>query len=166
MTFMPSNYQTLTDELTDLAHSADSTEQLMTMLVERLAELMTHYNWVGFYMLDKHDSAAEPMLVLGPYVGAETPHKRIPLNQGICGAAVSSAQTIVIDDVNADSRYLACSIETKSEIVAPIFVRDAVVGELDIDSHVPAAFTDDDRQLVEHCASLVGRYLEKINFKG
>ena len=100
------------------------------------------------------------MLVLGPYVGAETPHKRIPLNQGICGAAVSLAQTVVVDDVNSDPRYLACSIETKSEIVAPIFVNGKVVGELDIDSHVPAAFTDDDRTLVEHCASLVGRYLE------
>ncbi len=166
MTFMLSNYQTLGEELTNLARSADSAEQLMTMLVERLGELMKHYNWVGFYMLDKQDSAAEPDLVLGPYVGAETPHKRIPLNQGICGAAASSGQTIVIDDVNADPRYLSCSIETKSEIVAPIFVRDVVVGELDIDSHVPAAFTDDDRQLVEHCAGLVGQYLEKVNFKG
>lgn len=160
MALMPSSYQTLTDELTTLANSADSAEQLMTMLVERLAELMKHYNWVGFYMLDKHEADKDPMLVLGPYVGAETPHKRIPLNQGICGAAVSSAQTIVIDDVNADPRYLACSIETKSEIVVPIFVKGVVVGELDIDSHLPAAFTEDDRQLVEHCASLVGRYLE------
>ena len=163
---MPSNYQTLAEELTNLAQSADSAEQLMAMLVERLGELMTHYNWVGFYMLDKQDSAAEPMLVLGPYVGAETPHKRIPLNQGICGAAVSSAQTIVIDDVHADPRYLACSIETKSEIVAPIFVQGIVVGELDIDSHRPAAFTDDDRRLVEHCASLVGRSFEKPTFRG
>ena len=132
----------------------------MTMIVERLQDLLKHYNWVGFYMLDEADNGAEPMLVLGPYVGAETPHKRIPLHQGICGAAVSSAQTVIVDDVNTDPRYLACSIETKSEIVAPVFVNGKVVGELDIDSHVPAAFTDDDRQLVEHCASLVGRYLE------
>jgi len=94
-------------------------------------------------------------------VGAATPHTRIPLNQGICGAAVSSAQTVVVDDVNSDPRYLACSLETKSEIVAPVFVHGRVVGELDIDSHLPAAFTADDRQLVEHCASLVGRYLER-----
>ncbi len=66
------------------------------------------------------------MLVLGPYVGAVTPHKRIPLNQGICGAAVSSGQTVVVDDVNADPRYLACSIETKSEIVAPVTVKGKV----------------------------------------
>ena len=101
------------------------------------------------------------MLVLGPYVGAETPHKRIPLNQGICGAAVTHGETVVVDDVNSDPRYLACSIETKSEIVAPIFVNGAVVGEFDIDSHLPAAFGPDDRRLVEHCAALVGRFLEK-----
>jgi L-methionine (R)-S-oxide reductase len=157
---MPANYQSLADELTHLASSADSAEHLMTMVVERLQELLKHYNWVGFYLLDEGENGAEPMLVLGPYVGAETPHKRIPLDQGICGAAVTSAQTVVVDDVNSDPRYLACSIETRSEIVAPVFVNGKVVGELDIDSHVPAAFTDDDRQLVEHCARLVGRYLE------
>ena len=157
---MPANYQSLADELTHLASSADSAEHLMTMVVERLQELLKHYNWVGFYLLDEGENGAEPMLVLGPYVGAETPHKRIPLDQGICGAAVASAQTVVVDDVNSDPRYLACSIETSSEIVAPVLVNGKVVGELDIDSHVPAAFTDDDRQLVEHCARLVGRYLE------
>jgi len=157
---MPANYQSLTDELTHLASFADSAEHLMTMVVERLQELLKHYNWVGFYLLDEGENGAEPMLVLGPYVGAETPHKRIPLDQGICGAAVTSAQTVVVDDVNSDPRYLACSIETRSEIVAPVFVNGKVVGELDIDSHVAAAFTDDDRQLVEHCARLVGRYLE------
>jgi len=156
---MPANYQTLADEVTQLANSAHSAEHLMTMIVERLQDLLPHYNWVGFYMVEEGDGA-EPMLVLGPYVGAETPHKRISLHQGICGAAVSSAQTVVVDDVNSDPRYLACSIQTKSEIVAPIFVNGKVVGELDIDSHLPAAFTEDDRQLVEHCASLVGRFLE------
>jgi L-methionine (R)-S-oxide reductase len=160
MSIMPANYQTLADELTNLANSAENAEHLMTMVVERLQELLKHYNWVGFYMLEEGADGAEPMLVLGPYVGAATPHTRIPLHQGICGAAVSSAQTVVVDDVNSDPRYLACSLETKSEIVAPVFVKGKVVGELDIDSHQPAAFTADDRQLVEHCASLVGRYLK------
>ena len=160
---MLTNYQTLADELTTLANEAESAEQLMTMIVERLQELVKHYNWVGFYMLDKGAAREEPMLVLGPYVGTETPHKRIPLNQGICGAAVTSAETVIVDDVNIDPRYLACSIVTKSEIVAPVFVKGEVAGELDIDSHLPAAFTEDDRQLVEHCTSLVGRFLEKTS---
>jgi L-methionine (R)-S-oxide reductase len=157
---MPTSYQTLADELTTLADSAASSELLMTMIVERLQDVVKHYNWVGFYLVEEGQNGAPPMLVLGPFVGADTPHIRIPLHQGICGAAVSTAQTVIVDDVNSDPRYLACSLETKSEIVAPVFVNGKVVGELDIDSHQPAAFTADDRQLVEHCAGLVGRYLE------
>ena len=89
-----------------------------------------------------------------------TPHVRIPLNQGICGAAASSGQTVIVDDVSKDPRYLACSLETKSEIVVPIFVHGKVVGELDIDSHFPAAFTSEHRDLVQRCAELVGKKLE------
>jgi L-methionine (R)-S-oxide reductase len=91
-----------------------------------------------------------------------TPHTRIPLNQGICGAAATTGKTIVVDDVTLDNRYLACSTETKSEIVVPVFVRNKVVGELDVDSHFPAAFGGQDRELVEYCASLVGKQLEKL----
>ena len=159
--FMLANYQQLAKELDTLAEAAESVEDLMSIIVERLQERLRHFDWVGFYMIEKGRLGEDPMLVLGPYVGAETPHKRIPLNQGICGAAVSSGQTVVVDDVNADPRYLACSIETRSEIVAPVFMKGSVVGELDIDSHTPAAFTSEDRELVEHCAALVGKYLER-----
>jgi len=67
---------------------------------------------------------------------------------------------VVVDDVHKDSRYLACSLETKSEIVVPIFVSGKVVGELDIDSHFPAAFSVKDRELIEYCSQLVGKRLE------
>jgi iron complex transport system substrate-binding protein len=154
-------YNTLTRELSRIASHATSAEQLMTTIVERLREAVPYYNWVGFYMLDHQNADKYPMLVLGPYVGAETPPKRIPLHQELCGAAVTGGQTIVVDGVNADSRYLACSPETKSGIVAPVFVKGVAVGELDIDSHSPSAFTADDRRLIEHCAILVGHYLEK-----
>ena len=158
---MPTHQQDLAREIDRLPEAAESADYLMSMIVGRLQERLSHFNWVGFYMIQKGLPGEDSMLVLGPYVGAETPHKRIPLNQGICGAAVTQGHTVVVDDVNADPRYLACSIETKSEIVAPIFVNGSIVGELDIDSHTPAAFSADDRQLVEHCAALVGRYLER-----
>jgi L-methionine (R)-S-oxide reductase len=153
--------QELAKELTTLAEAAASVDDLMTVIVGRLQQRLPHYDWVGFYKIEKGDIAEGPMLVLGPYVGAVTPHTRIPLNQGICGAAASSGHTVVVDDVSSDPRYLACSIETKSEIVVPVRVKGEVVGELDIDSHTAAAFTADDRQLVEHCARLVGLYLER-----
>jgi L-methionine (R)-S-oxide reductase len=153
--------QQLAKELTVLAEAAPSVDDLMSTLVGRLQERLGHYDWVGFYMIEKGRVGEEAVLVLGPYVGAVTQHTRIPLNQGICGAAVTSGHTVVVDDVSSDARYLACSLETKSEIVVPIRVKGEVVGELDIDSHTPAAFTADDRQLVEHCARLVGEYLER-----
>ncbi len=153
--------QQVAKELDTMAASSASARDLMSKVVEHLHARMLKYNWVGFYMIDKGEAGEPDVLALGPFVGAMTPHTRIPLNQGICGAAASSGRTVVVDDVKSDPRYLACSVETKSEIVVPIFVRGAVVGELDIDSHFPAAFGPEDRQLVEHCAKLVGKYLEK-----
>jgi L-methionine (R)-S-oxide reductase len=160
---MRTNYQQLGEELTTLAKASNSIEDLMSIIVGRLQERLGHFDWVGFYMIENGLPGERPALVLGPYVGAVTPHKRIPLNQGICGAAASTGETVVVDDVGADPRYLSCSIDTKSEIVAPIFVKGKVVGELDIDSHSPAAFGEDDRRLVEHCTRLVGDYLEKTS---
>jgi len=146
------------NEVRDLAQAAPTAHDLMQRMVKMLHERMLKYNWVGFYMLEP--GAEPPMLVLGAFEGAMTPHTRIPLNQGICGAAASSGQTVVVDDVSKDPRYLACSLETKSEIVVPVFVHGTVVGELDIDSHFAAAFTAEHQELVQYCAMLVGKKLE------
>lgn len=153
--------QLVKKEIDHLASTALSAEELMQGMVKKLNERMLKYNWVGFYMLE-HTPSQPPMLVLGPFVGAMTPHTRIPLNQGICGAAATSGKTVVVHDVNSDPRYLACSIETKSEIVVPVFVRGKVVGELDVDSHFPSAFGPEDQELVEYCARVVGKHLEKF----
>ena len=146
------------NQLTELAQTVPSSQELMQAMVKVLHERMLKYNWVGFYLLEP--GAQPPMLVLGAFEGAMTPHTRIPLHQGICGAAASSGLTVVVDDVNQDPRYLACSLETKSEIVVPVFVRGKVVGELDIDSHFAAAFTSEHQDLVQHCARLVGKKFE------
>jgi L-methionine (R)-S-oxide reductase len=148
----------LIPQLDELGRKTSSSTELMAAVAALLHDKLVKYNWVGFYMIEKE--ATRDMLVLGPFRGTMTPHTRIPLNQGICGAAASSGKTIIVDDVNADSRYLACSIETKSEIVVPVFVKGKVAGELDIDSHFPAAFGPDDRKLCEHAAALVGKFLE------
>jgi L-methionine (R)-S-oxide reductase len=146
-------------ELPRLSSQARSADQLMDDITRLLFDKMLKYNWVGFYMLEP--GAEPPILVLGHFQGAMTPHTRIPLNQGICGAAASSGKTVIVDDVRSDPRYLACSVETKSEIVVPVFVGGQVAGELDIDSHFPAAFGFEDRELVEYCAQLVGKRLEQ-----
>jgi L-methionine (R)-S-oxide reductase len=150
-----------TEVLTSIGQRASAAISLLDLqesIVQLISQTLPYYNWVGFYMLDPSDSE---MLILGPFAGAPTPHVRIPVHQGICGAAVASQATIVVDDVSADPRYLSCSISTRSEIVVPVFVRESVVGEIDIDSHTAAAFTDDDRAFLEEVARIVGAYISR-----
>jgi L-methionine (R)-S-oxide reductase len=111
------------------------------------------YTWVGIYLIEGHD------LVLGPFLGAPSPHTRIPVGQGICGAAAAERHTLVVDDVNQDARYLACSLETRSEIVVPILRGDQVLGEIDIDSDRPAAFGTRDQWLLESVAAMLASKL-------
>ena len=121
----------------------------MERAVAILKQELPYYTWVGIYLLEGHE------LVLGPFLGKPSPHTRIPLGSGICGAAATEQKTITVDDVNADPRYLACSIETKSEIVVPIIDGGRVLGEIDIDSDRPAAFGTADRKLLEAVAALL-----------
>jgi putative methionine-R-sulfoxide reductase with GAF domain len=118
----------------------------MDRIAALLHESIPHYTWVGFYLLEGD------MLTLGPYRGKPSPHTRIPLNQGICGAAASQQRTVIVADVNADPRYLACSIETRSEIVVPILFDGICLGEIDIDSDQPDAFGASDQSLLEAIA--------------
>ena len=127
--------------------TASDGENASTRVVAYLKNAMTHYSWVGVYLLEGDE------LVLGPYRGKPSPHTRIPLGRGICGAAATERATIVVDDVNADPRYLACSIETQSEIVVPIMRNGVVLGEIDIDSDAKAAFGAQDRALLEAVAA-------------
>lgn len=125
----------------------DTPRQRLDRIVEFLHERVAHYNWVGVYMMEGND------LVLGPFRGKPSPHTRIPVNQGICGAAAFQKQTVIVPDVNADARYLACSLETKSEIVVPIMDGAVCLGEIDIDSDQADAFGETDSELLESIAA-------------
>src|SRR5437016_2455950 len=123
---------------------------VLTDVVEALHDDHEHYSWVGIYLVEGDD------LVLGPWKGPEaTEHVRIPVGQGVCGAAAASGETEIVDDVNADPRYLACFPSTRSEIVVPIAHEGRVVGEIDIDSDRPAAFGEDDKAFLERVAELL-----------
>ena len=135
--------------------AAPNPDSAMQQAVRLLKDGVPHYTWVGIYVLDGDE------LVLGPFLGKPSPHTRIPLGQGICGAAATEKATIVVDDVNADPRYLACSIETKSEIVVPIMRDGEVFGEIDIDSDRAAAFGAADRELLEPVAALLADRLSE-----
>jgi L-methionine (R)-S-oxide reductase len=132
----------------ELARTTDRTAA-MQKTVDILKQRMPDYTWVGIYELFGNE------LVLGPFVGKPSPHTRIPLGRGICGAAAADKTTIIVDDVNADPRYLACSLETRSEMVVPIMRGCDVLGEIDVDSDRPAAFGADDKRLLEVVAGVL-----------
>ncbi|MCX8102894.1 MAG: GAF domain-containing protein [Candidatus Bipolaricaulota bacterium] len=129
--------------------------QTVQKTVSFLRKNIAHYNWVGVYMLEGNE------LVLTAWDGPEaTQHTRIPIGTGICGLAAREKRTVIVGDVNADSRYLACFPYTKSEIVVPIFKDSKVLGEIDIDSNTLNAFTERDREFLESVAALLGeRYV-------
>jgi L-methionine (R)-S-oxide reductase len=151
-------HEELLREFQDFARTAPTDKSVMELICQRLHEKMTRYNWVGFYMVDPADA---DILLVGSYVGSFTPNARIPLNTGLCGAAASSGQTVVVDDVSKDPRYLAGSPLVKCEIVVPIFVKKKLVGELDIESYFTSTFTPPEKEFVEACAGVVGKYLGK-----
>lgn len=123
-----------------------------------LQHTVDHYDWFGFYIAVPE----ERLLVLGPYEGAPTDHLRIPYGRGICGQAAERLETFLVDDVNAQDNYLSCSINVKSEIVVPVFRDGAFIAEIDIDSHVANAFSDDDSLFLEELANLCAPYIPKI----
>ncbi|MGA0247952.1 MAG: GAF domain-containing protein [Flavobacteriia bacterium] len=124
-------------------------------LCQKLQRENPHYNWVGFYWMDDADQA----LHLGAYVGAETDHVRIPYGRGICGQVAESGETFVVPDVNAQDNYLACSIETKAEIVVPVYKDGKLVGQLDIDSHKRDPFSPADQAYLEQVCAAVALLL-------
>ncbi len=133
------------------AAPTDPWATVLTRTVEMLAAAFAHHHWTGIYLVEGSD------LVLGPFVGHPTEHVRIPIGHGICGAAAAEGATIVVDDVHADPRYLACFVSTRSEIVVPIRDGARVIGEIDIDSDRPAAFGAADRRLLEAVAERLAR---------
>lgn len=125
---------------------------------EKLQELCDYlegefplYDWVGFYFAAQSDT----VLCLGPFSGEPTDHTIIPFGKGICGQVAVSGKTFVVDDVNAQDNYIACSIDVRSEIVVPIYVNGKNIGQIDIDSHTADAFGDEDVLFLEKIAEEV-----------
>ena len=144
-----SDYTGALEAVDRIVNRESEADEVLRQTVDLLHDRFDHYSWVGIYLVEESD------LVLGPWKGPQaTDHVRIPVGQGVCGAAAESGQTEVVDDVNADDRYLSCFPSTRSEIVVPIVYDGKVVGEIDIDSDSPAGFGDEDRTLLERVAVL------------
>ncbi|HXI01963.1 MAG TPA: SAM-dependent methyltransferase [Candidatus Saccharimonadales bacterium] len=146
-----------TSDLRALLRRAASAGEAVRLAVEAVHDWSDAFTWTGVYLLDGSE------LVLSHQIGRPTPHVRIPLDKGICGAAAREGETIVVDDVNADPRYLACSLETRSEIVVPLRGKDGrILGEIDIDSDLPAAFGERDRRRLEEAAAALSERIDQL----
>jgi L-methionine (R)-S-oxide reductase len=113
----------------------------------KVLQALPRYTGVYFYALEGET------LVLRAHAGRDTEHVRIPLGQGICGLSARTKQAVVVDDVAADPRYLACNLETKSEIVVPILRGETYLAQIDVDSDHPAAFGPADRAFLAEVAA-------------
>jgi GAF domain-containing protein len=154
----PKSFSSVLKSIEEFAAPPSSLSALQHSMVNLIRSQLAGYDWVGFYMIDPNDTST---LVLGPFAGEPTQHVRIPVTRGICGAAVADGQTIVIEDVASDLRYLSCSIQTKSEIVVPIRANGQIVGEIDVDGHELAAFGAEDKAFLEACAKIAGAVFEQ-----
>ena len=130
--------------------------EILQSAVELIDSFSENFNWTGFYML------RDGVLEVGPYIGPKTEHTRIALGQGICGAAAERKETIVVDDVAADPRFLACSLSTRSEIVVPLMDGDRCLGQIDIDSDRSNNFSSEDRRMLERIAAVLVERLSRI----
>ena len=123
----------------------------LTDVCELLKQRVPHYQWVGIYWMNSETQE----LYLGPFAGAETEHTRIPFGRGICGQVAVSGQTFEVPDVWAQDNYLACSMETKAELVVPIYRGDRLIGQIDIDSHYLNPFVPEDEALLRRLAAQI-----------
>jgi len=137
------------DQVLDLNGSP---EAILQATVDLLHETMPNWNWVGIYYVQGDH------LVLGPYKGAATEHTKIKVGEGICGTAVKENKNIIVDDVTKVENYLACSAETKSELVVLVRYQDQVVAQFDVDSNNAGNFTKQDEDMLVELAELVGPY--------
>lgn len=131
----------------------ENNQGIFASAVEYLASFSKKFNWVGIYLL-KGDH-----LELGPYIGTATSHARIPIGTGICGRAVKEEQDLNIPNVGAEQNYLACSLETQSELV--VLIRNTlgeIIGQIDIDSHTKNAFGPSEEEKVKEVAKILGQY--------
>jgi len=134
-----------------IIHSEASRDDALREAVRLLKTERAHYNWVGIYLLEGDT------LLLHNYIGKPTEHTQIPVGHGVCGTAVAERANQIVDDVTAIGNYLACSLETRAEIVVLIRRGDEIFGQIDIDSDTTGAFTAEDEALLDGVAEALAR---------
>ena len=147
--------ETLIARLDALVASGASFESVLDTAVKGVHQLNTRFDWTGIYEL-----FPDNVLRLGPFVGSPTDHVFIGAGTGVCGTAVAEKRNMNIPDVRKISNYLACSTETRSELVVLIRSGDRIHAQIDIDSHQVGPFDDAAVNGVQKVADWLARYYE------
>lgn len=145
----------LEQRVDDILHKKASMLNKLQNICKLLKEDTAHYDWVGFYFVDRQNPNE---LILGPFEGAPTEHTRISFGQGVCGQVAEDERARIVQDIAQEENYLSCSIDVKSEIVVPIFKKGKFIGEIDIDSHTIAAFSGEDEVFLKMIAEKVSEF--------
>lgn len=119
---------------------------LLRLACERIRSAGPPFTSVYAYMLHGQQ------LVLEASAGRETEHTTIPVGRGVCGTAVATGIDQNVADVSAVGNYLACNLETKSELVVLIRRGQTILGQIDIDSDVAGGFGEVEHAAVKHVA--------------
>ncbi len=140
-----------------LLEGEDDAVAAMATVVAELHHAFASWHWTGFYRV-----TSPGLLVIGPYQGGHG-CLRIPFERGVCGAAARTGLTQLVPDVHAFPDHIACSSSTQSEIVVPVRRPDGVViGVLDVDSDLPAAFDEVDQAALEDLCDALGRRFARL----
>ena len=146
------NYNDLCDKLSALVggvpHKISNLANASALLYEALDDI----NWAGFYLIEDN------ILILGPFQGKPA-CIAIPIGKGVCGTAAAEKRTVVVPDVHKFPGHIACDNASNSEIVIPLFNKDALIGVLDIDSPLFNRFSDADKEGLERFAKILEKAL-------
>lgn len=137
----------LLGELQGLREQGYLSDALLRHAVRGLAKT-PDFDWVGVYLMGEEGDE----LWLHNYIGASTEHAKIPVGTGVCGTAVAVGKNQNVPDVSEVENYLACSPNVHSELVVLIRAGKEIFGQIDIDSHKPAAFGEDEELAVQMIA--------------
>lgn len=145
----------LVKKLDSMLAEGQDFENILKVAVEELHEIFPRFDWTGIYEL-----FPDNVLRLGPFVGAATDHVFIGVGTGVCGTAVAERRNMNIPDVRALDNYLACSAETRSELVVLIRTGEKIHGQIDVDSHEVGSFSDETVETVQAVADALARVYE------
>jgi len=143
-------YQLLVKQVKSLLRKEDNLITNLSNFTAALKQTFSKISWVGFYLFDG------TKLYLGPFQG-KVACTEIQIGSGVCGTSAKERKAIIVEDVDRFPGHIACDVESRSEIVVPIFKNEKLFGVLDLDSTDYSSFNDTDKQYLEELVSFLSK---------